>query len=224
MHPHADPTAEPSPAGSHVDHPLAERDPWWLRRDGGPATKAADAVRGLVVVLLAWAVFSGAWPTAALWALVALGVALLRARDVPPALDLAGSLTLTAAAWSGVAGLYERFAALDLVIHLASGVVLAALAVRLFGLTTRHPGLALLRHTLAALALAYVWELLEWGGHVFVDPSIYVTYTDTMSDILATTLGGTVAGLWAARTRTAPATANAPAPAAPRRTTPGDAP
>jgi hypothetical protein len=46
-----------------------------------------------------------------------------------------------------------------------------------------------------ALALASVWEFLEWWGYTYIDDSINVGYLDTLGDIAAGGLGGVVAGM-----------------------------
>ena len=34
-------------------------------------------------------------------------------------------------------------------------------------------------------ALAVLWEIGEWAGHTFLDPSIHVGYQDTVGDLAA---------------------------------------
>jgi hypothetical protein len=46
------------------------------------------------------------------------------------------------------------------------------------------------------LALSALWEVGEYVGHTYVDDAIFVTYADTVGDLVAGGLGSLAAGLW----------------------------
>ena len=46
---------------------------------------------------------------------------------------------------------------------------------------------------------AVLWEIGEWAGHTFLDPSIYVGYADTVGDLAAGLAGSVVAAVVLAR-------------------------
>lgn len=59
----------------------------------------------------------------------------------------------------------------------------------------RHPRLSLaIVTTSLGLSFAVVWEFIEWAGNRYLDPTIFVSYTDTLGDIAAGGLGSVVAG------------------------------
>lgn len=175
-----------------------------------PALLAGDAVRVLVALgVVAGAVLYGA-VGAALLSLVLLGAVVPRALGLHGYGDPALGLVLSAAAWSGLLDLYEAVPWLDLVMHLVATAALAALAwlvLRRTGAVAgpqdgslRRPRLGVVVSVtgLGAL-LALLWEVGEWAGATYVDGSINVGYTDTVSDLAAGTLGSLVAGLVLAR-------------------------
>ena len=158
---------------------------------------------GLVVLSLVAGAFLG--PVAlALVALVSFGAFLLWLIDAGPGLAGATLLALLGAAWASLLGLYQSVAWLDLLVH---AVVIALLAAVLTQ--------AMLHHRLLAdpargwltigcaialgLALASVWEMLEWIGHTYIDTAIGVGYDDTISDIATGGAGALVAGVVLAR-------------------------
>ena len=57
--------------------------------------------------------------------------------------------------------------------------------------------------TACGMALAVVWEILEWIGHTWIDDSIQVGYNDTVGDLVAGSLGAVVAALLVSRTSAA---------------------
>jgi hypothetical protein len=178
------------------------------RRPTGLAELGADAVRALAPVSTVVAVISFGYVESALFLLVFAGVLLSRAAGLPPLLDILTSITLLAAAWFSVADLYNAIAWLDLVTHFFATGVLTALARVLLerwdaaGLApSRADGGAAsvvaagLIGGAIALALASVWEFLEWWGYTYIDDSINVGYLDTLGDVAAGGLGGVVAGM-----------------------------
>ena len=46
------------------------------------------------------------------------------------------------------------------------------------------------------LALSALWEVGEYVGHAYVDEAIFVSYADTVGDLVAGGVGSTAAGLW----------------------------
>lgn len=167
----------------------------------------ADAVRVLGGVSM---VAAGIWlggVELALFALVLLGLVLPRVLGTPPGVDLATGVTLLAAGWIAVLGLFEVVGPLDLVVHWAANGLLAVvgylLLVRLAVLPALDaPGPAragtgvVVVTTALGLTLGVLWELGEWAGHTFLDDTINVGYTDTLGDLVAGGLGSLLGGLW----------------------------
>lgn len=147
--------------------------------------------------------------TGAALLLAALGGAVVpRALGSPTALDVASGSALLLAAWASQLGWYESVAGLDLVVHTVLTGLLAVLAATVVTRWSRRgrsaepagPRLeAVLLVTGLGAALAIVWEIAEWVGHTFVDESIGVGYSDTVSDLAAGLLGSLVAGVLATR-------------------------
>ncbi|MFB7799607.1 hypothetical protein [Isoptericola sp. NPDC056134] len=160
-----------------------------------------DAVRVAALVSLLVAAATSDWVAVALFALVLGGSMVPRASGAAAWLDVACGTAVLAAAWCAVAGLYERVAGLDLLVHAVATGALAALAHQVLtrdGLATspvRPRATAALTTVGLGALLAVVWELLEAVGHTFVDDSIHVTYPDTVGD-LAAALVGSAAAAW----------------------------
>jgi hypothetical protein len=133
-------------------------------------------------------------------ALALLGVFGARFLGVRPALDVALGVTVLVAAWSSVLDIYSRVAGWDLVVHFtANGLIAAASFVLLKRIGAIAPGGSRLQvavlTTMIGMSAAVVWEVAEWVGHNFIDPSIFVAYDDTIGDLVAGALGSLVAGL-----------------------------
>ncbi|GAB3606386.1 hypothetical protein GCM10027413_17950 [Conyzicola nivalis] len=171
----------------------------FLRPPVGRAEWAADGVR---VIGTAGVVVAGiGWGPVAFWvsALSLLGVYASRFLGVRPAFDIALGATLIVASWSSVLGLYTSIAGWDLLVHfVATGLLAAALFViaqRLLVVpagATKAQGVVFT--TAFGMAAAVVWEMAEWAGHNFVDPTIFVAYNDTIGDLAAGTAGSILAG------------------------------
>jgi len=176
---------------------------------------AADVVRVVGVLSLLGAAGTGKGVAAALFALVLLGLTLLRLLT-RPSVDVATGAMLVAAAWASLLDLYVRVPWLDLPVHvLATGLGAAALFEALVSLgvltpaTAAYPRRARLGAAIVVvalgLALGVLWELGEWYGHTQVDHRIQVGYDDTLGDLVAGGLGALVAAvavaLLPARTR-----------------------
>jgi hypothetical protein len=173
------------------------------------ARLTGDLVRCAGVLSFGGAVLAGEGVAAALYALVLLGLTLLRLL-VRPVLDAATGLVLVAAAWCSLLDLYLRYDRLDLVVHVAAtGLGAAAMhealsrAGVLAGADAPYPrrarvGVAIGVLTLG-LALGVLWEVAEWFGHTQVDSRIQVGYDDTLADLVAGGLGALVAGVLLSR-------------------------
>ena len=170
----------------------------------------ADLLRALGLVLIPAAWVTAGWPSAAVMFLVFGTQWLLRWLRGGSLLDWTGQLTLIAAGWFSVTGLYHRVGALDIIMHaLTSALVAGLVGIAVEAALRRRdvPASTALRttgHTLAWLGLAgatvslgVVWELAEWWGHTFVAEEIGVGYEDTIGDLTANTLGALV-GAWLA--------------------------
>lgn len=182
----------------------------FLRPPQGVAEWVADAVRLLaplsVVVALVW------WSPsdAGILALTLLALVVPRFVGVRPGFDVAFCLTVLVAAWSNVLGLYETVPGWDLVVHFVCTGVLAAMAYVVLArvgivpapLTpATRPATPTVLVASLGLALSAIWEMAEWAGKTFVDPSIFVSYQDTIGDMAAGGLGAIVAGLVVGRVR-----------------------
>lgn len=193
--------------------PLREQVRDALRVDG-PAWASASADAASVVALLsllAGVRYGGV--AVALFALVLLGVVVVRLVPLPGQLQALTVLTLVAAAWAALLEGYQRVPWLDVAAHtLVTGLLAVATAVLLSGtalgnLSGGGPRVSSRAGTVVATAavgttLAVLWELGEWVGHAYVDPDIYVSYDDTVGDLAAGLLGSLLAGaLIARRTR-----------------------
>jgi hypothetical protein len=55
--------------------------------------------------------------------------------------------------------------------------------------------------TIAGLALSAVWEMVEWFGYRFITDAIFVTYDDTIGDMMAGGAGALLVGVVASRFR-----------------------
>lgn len=160
------------------------------------------AVAGLIAVAL---FFDGA--AVAVFALVLGGLTALRVLQLPAALQATTGLAIQGAAWASALRGYEQIWWLDIVAHLVvNGLLAAAAGLMLYraGLT---PGAAgrrgrwalAITTTGAGAVLAIVWEIAEWFGYAFVDPTIDVAPADTTGDLAAALIGSALAGLVLAR-------------------------
>ncbi|UZN02535.1 hypothetical protein [Cellulomonas sp. S1-8] len=169
---------------------------------GGPG----GAVRVVGVVCLLVALTRGPVDTA-LFGLVIAGLVAPVAAGAPRGLDAAYGIGLIAAAWSGALGLYQAVAWLDVVMHLVVTGLVAAVAHLLLARRTgavvdptltagraQRTGSALVTASLG-LALSVMWEVGEYLGNTYVDPAIYVGYSDTVGDLFAGGVGSLVAGV-----------------------------
>lgn len=175
--------------------------PRLLLRGPGGAVRVLGLLSAAVALLLRGPV------DAALLALVLAGLVVPVAAGIGPRLDAAYGLGLLAAAWSGALDLYETVAWLDLVMHLVvTGLVAAVahVAVARWTGAVADPGTLVGGRARAGsvavtaalgLALSVLWEVGEYLGHTYLDPSIHVAYRDTVGDLVMGGLGSTAAGV-----------------------------
>ena len=168
----------------------------------------ADALR-LIGVLGVVAAAIWLQPTDAGIAALALPALMLpRMLGLRAWFDVTVCVTVLAAAWSNVFGLYTSIPGWDLVLHFACTGVLAAVVAVVLSRTgvvalTRDAGARartpLVLLPLIALAISALWEMVEWLGKTYVSDVIFVTYQDTIGDMVFGGLGGIVAGVVLAR-------------------------
>ncbi|QLD13205.1 hypothetical protein HW566_04590 [Microbacterium oleivorans] len=181
----------------------------FLRPARSPSAVAADAVRvaGLLSVVVAAVWFD--LTDAGILALALPALVVPRFVGVRPAFDIVCGLTVLIAAWSNVVDLYRGLPAWDIPMHLVCTAVLAALGyiaaarldvVPLPEAESFRRRTAVVVTTMLGLAFSAVWEMVEWVGKAFVD-TVYVTYDDTIGDMVVGGLGAVVAGLVVARVR-----------------------
>ena len=171
----------------------------FLRPSASRAELVADAVRAIGTLSLVAAGVGWGWVAFWVTALALLGVYASRFLGFSAALDTALGVVLLVAAWSSVLDLYAAIPVWDVVVHFAANGLIAA---ALYRLAERLRIVALGASPLATAVVtaafgtsaAVVWEIAEWAGHIFVDVSIFVAYTDTVGDLAAGALGSIVAG------------------------------
>ncbi len=110
------------------------------------------------------------------------------------------SVVVLIAGVSAAEQLYSRISWWDLLIHFICTYVLVLIVWN--HVLRRAPGRGtlptrrrILMCTVAGLALAAVWELMELIGFLFVTPDIHIPPLDTLSDVAAGVLGASLAGL-----------------------------
>lgn len=178
---------------------------------------APHAARALVVVSVVAVAVAFTGTDVALMLLVAGGAAIPLRLRLPAVLDTLYVLGLLVAAWSSVLGLYESVPGWDLVVHVLVNGVIAVVAYQAVGrlgvvpaphdatTTAQRAGVVVVTTGLGAV-LGIGWEIGEWWGNAYFDPSIGVGYEDTVSDLAAGAFGSALAAvvmLAAARRRRA---------------------
>ncbi|MFB4352117.1 hypothetical protein RAC69_03140 [Microbacterium sp. LS_15] len=181
----------------------------FLRPPSTPGEWLADALR-LIGVLGVIAAAIWLKPTDAGIAALALPALMLpRMLGLAAWFDVTACATVLVAAWSNVFDLYRTVTGWDLVLHFLCTAVLAVIAAVILTRTGVVPlvaavdgsGPTLHRRTpvilvpLVALAISAVWEMIEWLGWRYLSEDIFVTYQDTIGDMVMGGLGGVAAGV-----------------------------
>jgi hypothetical protein len=175
-----------------------------LRRPTGVAEVSADALRavslvGIVVASVGWGPIAGVSV-----ALAAGGTVIPRMLALRPSVDIAFGITVLVAVWSSVLDIYITTPWWDLPVHLVTNGLCAALLYILLeragvlpdAATLPRPRLTMVVVTTAlGFTLGVIWEVFEWIGHTYLDPAIYVGYTDTIGDMVWGGAGSLLAGL-----------------------------
>jgi len=164
----------------------------------------SDAVRALAIVIVLASSFALPFTDFAVLSMTLPAVMLSRMIGLRSGLDLITCVTVFVAAGSNVIDLYRTWTGWDLVVHLVCTGVLAAIALVLLddagviGSTGRRRT-PIVVATIAGLALSAVWEMVEWFGYRFITDAIFVTYDDTIGDMMAGGAGALIAGVLASR-------------------------
>ncbi|MCK2024000.1 hypothetical protein KZC52_13760 [Microbacterium sp. kSW2-24] len=178
-----------------------------------PRTAAEWAADGLRVVGVLAVIAAAVWlkPTDAGIAALALPALMLpRMLGLRPWFDVVTCVVVLVAAWSNVLDLYRTITGWDLLLHgVCTGVLAIVLAVVIertgVAALTRDAGVRprtpLVMLPLLALAISAVWEMIEWVGWAFLSDDIFVTYQDTIGDMVLGGVGGVLAGALLAWTR-----------------------
>ncbi|MFB9788042.1 DUF2238 domain-containing protein [Microbacterium testaceum] len=176
-----------------------------LKRPPRSATAwLADAVRAVAIVVVIVSLFTLPFTDVAVLSMSLPAVMLSRMAGLRSGLDLVTCVTVFVAAGSNVVDLYRAWTGWDLVVHLACTGVLAAVALVILADTrvieaTGRRRTPIVVATIAGLALSAVWEMIEWFGYRFITDAIFVTYDDTIGDMLAGGAGALIAGVLASR-------------------------
>ncbi|WP_258027518.1 hypothetical protein [Microbacterium sp. BH-3-3-3] len=165
-----------------------------------------DAVRALAIVLVIVSLFTLPFTDFAVLSMSLPAVMLSRMIGLRSGLDLVTCVTVFVAAGSNVLELYRAWTGWDLVVHLACTGLLAAVALVLLDdagvvAPTGRRRTPIVVATLAGLALSAGWEMIEWFGYRFITDAIFVTYDDTIGDMIAGGAGALIAGVLASRFR-----------------------
>ncbi|WP_336641816.1 hypothetical protein [Microbacterium sp. USHLN272] len=178
-----------------------------------PRTAAEWAADGLRVVGVLAVIAAAVWlkPTdAGIAALTLPALMLPRMLGLRPWFDVVTCVVVLVAAWSNVLDLYRTITGWDLLLHgVCTGVLAIVLAVVIertgVAALTRDAGVRprtpLVMLPLLALAISAVWEMIEWVGWAFLSDDIFVTYQDTIGDMVLGGVGGVLAGALLAWTR-----------------------
>lgn len=176
-----------------------------------PRTTSEWTADGLRVLGILGVVVAAIWwdPTdAGIAALATPALMLPRALGMRGGFDAAACAIVLTAAWSNVFDLYTSVPGWDLLLHLLCTGLLAIITALVLTRTevariTRGSGVrartSLVLLPLIALALSAVWEMVEWLGKAYLSDDIFVTYQDTIGDMLFGGLGGLLAGLLLSR-------------------------
>lgn len=165
-----------------------------------------DAVRVVAIVIVIVSLFTLPFTDFAVLSMSLPAVMLSRMIGLRSGLDLITCVTVFVAAGSNVLDLYRAWTGWDLIVHLACTGVLAAVALVLLDdagviAATGRRRTPIVVATISGLALSAVWEMVEWFGYRFITDAIFVTYDDTIGDMIAGGAGALIAGVLASRWR-----------------------
>lgn len=172
-----------------------------IRPPRGLTETVADLIRigGVLSFFVALAFFE--LTEAAVIAFTLPGMLIARFLGMTPIPDAILTTSLIIAAWSNVFELYTSIAWWDMVIHFicAGGLAVAAYVYLARIGAVPPPGThrvaAIALTTSLGLSLGVLWEVVEWVGFTYVTSQIYVTYEDTISDLVVGGLGALVCGV-----------------------------
>lgn len=176
------------------------------RRPRGVVEWSADAVRAAAIVGVVVSLFTLPFTDFAVLSMSLPAVMLSRMIGLRGGLDFLTCVTVIVAAGSNVIDLYRAWTGWDLIVHAVCTGVLAAVALVLLDDArviepTGRRRTPIVVATSAGLALSAVWEMVEWFGYRFITDAIFVTYDDTIGDMIAGGAGALVAGVLASRWR-----------------------
>lgn len=176
----------------------------FLRPPRSLAEWSADSLRVLGIVGVGVALIWLAPTDAGIAALALPALMLPRVLGLRGGFDLAVCATVLVAAWSNIFDLYRTIPGWDLVVHLICTGILTIVAALILTraevvtMTRDHrarPRTPLVLAPLLALALSAMWEMVEWLGWAYLSDEIFVTYQDTIGDMVFGGLGGIAAGV-----------------------------
>ena len=180
----------------------------FLRPAGTGAQRLADALRVLGVLSVVLALLFHELTDAAIVAFALPGLMLPRFVGMRARADIMVSVTVLVAAWSNVVDLYRSLWWWDIPVHVILAGAMSVVAYLLLAHRgmVRAPGApgftatgAVVLTTVLGLALGALWEMVEWFGYAYLADDIYVTYGDTIGDMVAGGVGAALAGLLMAR-------------------------
>lgn len=175
----------------------------FIRPPKGFSEIVADLIRigGLLSFFLALFFFE--LTQSAVIAFTLPGLMIARFLGMKPGPDAVLTSSLIIAAWSNVFELYTSIAWWDLVVHFICAGALATAAYLFLarfgavgtpGTGPFTPAGGIILTTALGLSLGVLWEIVEWIGFTYITSQIYVTYEDTISDLIVGGLGALMCG------------------------------
>ncbi|QFQ02779.1 hypothetical protein CUROG_07120 [Corynebacterium urogenitale] len=176
----------------------------FLRRPQLLGEIVADLLRVLGALAVVFVLFRNGWTDAGIMAFTLPGLLLPKFVGLKPWWDACATSMLLIAALSNISDLYARISGWDLFVHfVCTGIVAGLFVFALANLgvfayptdSSQHQVQGCILTVLMGLALAAVWEIIEWLGFEFITREIKVEYGDTITDMIAGGLGALVAGV-----------------------------
>lgn len=163
----------------------------------------ADSVRVAAVLLTLVLLVSLGIYEAGIMAFTLPGLMLPKFIGMRGSADLVCISIMLIAALSNIFGLYTAITGWDLIVHCVCTAIISAAAYLLLAHAKLLPfpssvdykvahGLVFV--TVLGVSLGAVWEVVEWIGFRFLPADVVVNYDDTITDLIADTLGSVVAG------------------------------